>query len=339
MWIKRPESTPWNRRKHFRLMVLVLIGGYTSFVFLVGASARNNDWARRAVSMVTDFPSHPLRQLQSNLMTDPERIIIDIKQIHYDKLAAKREEALRRRILISSTDDFVPAKIRYGSEQWDVKVRLKGDMADHWMTDKWSLRVVVKGDKTLFGMKEFSLQHPSTRSYIDEWLYHSVLRLEDLPALRYMFIDVTLNGHALGIYALEEHFEKRMIENNRLREGPVVRFNEDLNWEELVTQSYGVIGFEKDVSGAGSYLASEVDSFGTGKWRNDPEKLAIHDQAVQLLDGYRRGDVSTSQAFDIVKLAKFMAVSDLLGAGHAINWRNARFYYKPNYFPLGTRWV
>ncbi|NJM95793.1 MAG: hypothetical protein HC792_06715 [Acaryochloridaceae cyanobacterium CSU_5_19] len=35
---------------------------------------------------------------------------------------------------------------------------------------------------------------------------------EGLPALRYEFVNVIQNGKDMGIYALEEHFEKRLIE-------------------------------------------------------------------------------------------------------------------------------
>ena len=38
-------------------------------------------------------------------------------------------------------------------------------------------------------------------------------------AVRYLFVDVTINGGSKGIYALEEHFEKYLIEAAGHREG------------------------------------------------------------------------------------------------------------------------
>ena len=67
------------------------------------------------------------------------------------------------------------------------------------------------GDETLFGMKQFSLHHPRERNYAYEWLFHQALKREGLLGLRYLFVDVTLNGTHLGVYALEEHFEKRLL--------------------------------------------------------------------------------------------------------------------------------
>src|SRR5690606_6512197 len=119
---------------------------------------------------------------------------------------------------------------QYDGKDYDVRMRLKGDFTDHLNKHKWSFRVEVKGDNAIMGMKRFSIQHPITRSYLYEWVYFKMLRRENLIALRYDFLTASLNGNSLGIYALEEHFEKRLIENNDRREGPIIRFNEDLSW-------------------------------------------------------------------------------------------------------------
>ena len=108
-------------------------------------------------------------------------------------------------------------------------MRLKGDWTDHLFGDKWSFRIKVKGDNTLFGMKQFSIHHPRARNFIYEWLYHQALKREGVLSLRYDFIEVTLNGKNLGVYALEEHFEKRLIEHNQYREGPIIKFTASRN--------------------------------------------------------------------------------------------------------------
>ena len=49
---------------------------------------------------------------------------------------------------------------------------------------------------------------------------NAALRREGLIALRYRFHELFVNGESFGIYAFEEHFGKRLIENNGRREGP-----------------------------------------------------------------------------------------------------------------------
>ena len=88
-------------------------------------------------------------------------------------------------------------------------------MQDHLEGEKWSFRVRLKNDNAILGLKKFSLQHPSRRGYLKEWFFHTTLKRENLFNLRYFFVKIILNGEDLGIYALEEHFDQILIENNK----------------------------------------------------------------------------------------------------------------------------
>tara|TARA_B100002003_G_scaffold73257_1_gene68273 strand:+ start:1171 stop:3843 length:2673 start_codon:yes stop_codon:yes gene_type:complete len=264
-----------------------------------------------------------------------ENITIDIEYEDYQKLAYKRKIALNKQKLVTAKDDYVSAKIRYKDKYVKVKLRLKGDNLDHLEGEKWSFRIKVSGDNTIFGMKIFSIQHPRTRNYIYEWIFHQALKGEGILSLRYKFINVTLNGEDLGIYALEEHFDKRLIEYNKSREGPIVKFNENLYWDEKLQQE---IPFNNGRSvktsesinrnGSGEYLSSDITAFQTRKWLSDSTKYMYH-KAVQLLESFRRGELKTSEVFDIHKLAIFLALTDLMGAHHDAHWQGQRFYYNP----------
>ena len=255
----------------------------------------------------------------NGLKSNPERITIDIKFNDFQKIAYKREIALAQGILISSDDDWVPAKIRYKDQTVDVNLRLKGDWTEHLKGDKWSFRIKVRGDDTLFGMKQFSIHKPQARNYINEWIFHQALKNEGIVSLRYDFIDVTINGKHLGIYALEEHFEKRLIEHNLRREGPIIRFNEGLAWAALLQRG----------SGGGGYLSSDIDAFNTNKILEDSTNYEQFQKANNLLESFRTGELNTSDVFDVDKLAKFFAITDLIGAEHGSKWHNTRFYYNP----------
>ena len=82
---------------------------------------------------------------------------------------------------------------------------------DHWGDkEKWSFKIELKDGHTLMGMSNFALQHPWTRSFMNEWLLHELFREHNLIALRYDFVDLTLNGRHLGIYALEENMGREL---------------------------------------------------------------------------------------------------------------------------------
>jgi hypothetical protein len=258
--------------------------------------------------------------------SDAERIVLDVKHTDFQKIAYQRELAMRRGVLIASADDYVPGKIRHGERTIRVKLRLKGDWADHVTGDKWSFRVKVRRDDTLFGMKVFSLHHPQTRRFVNEWVFHQALAREDLLGLRYEFVEVTVNGKDLGVYALEEHFDKRLVEHRRRREGPILKFDESLHWDDIVrTGRRGPYS----ATGLRDFRAATVDGFRSGSLREDPQQWDAFLMGASLLEGFRAGDLSTSQVFDTSRLGTFFALVDLLGAEHAASWINLRFYYDP----------
>jgi hypothetical protein len=332
-------GTLWDEQTRRTLLILL----YTGVVFACGALACAYTFHRlgitpkdvkRDLRLVMSSWPQKVRATFSN--PNVERITIDIKHKHYSKLASRRAAALERGHLEVDDDDYVPATLRSGDAVLRARVRLKGDWIDHLETEKWSLRIKLRGDETLFGMKRFSIQHPKTRNYIYEWIYQRGLRREDVLGLRYEFIEVTLNGADLGIYALEEHFEKRLPEYNRRPAGPIVRFDENLMFRlqiqhrpfHAVTRP-GHVEHTATSNTLEPYLAAEIDTFETGQMLADPVRSGQHNEAIHLLEAFRRGELETSQVFDVQKLATFFAISDLLGSRHSSQWRNIRFYYNP----------
>ncbi len=264
------------------------------------------------------------------LTAKPEKIVIDIKHKDFQKLAYKKEVALDKGILITSADDYVPAKIRYARKTYKVKLRLKGDMLEHLGPEKWSFRVKVRGDNTIMQMKQFSLHHPKARNYIHEWIYHQALKNEELLSLRYKFVNVIVNGKNWGIYALEEHFEKRLVESNRLRQGPVLKFSEELLWADI-GKFLPITGWDNHHSlGLRSMYSSQIDVFKKNNTFTDPQLYQQFLAGKNLLEAFRNGTLPTSRVFDVKKLARFFAISDLMGAWHSSGiWNNLRFYYNP----------
>ena len=309
-------------KTHKRQLAVTMLVVYSLLVFLAGILVHKTDVIEErikpAIKKKRVFLKHLVRGM---FLARPERIIIDIAHKDFQKLEYKRQIALELNNLATEEDDLVPATIRHNNKTVKVKLRLKGDHTDHIEGRKWSFRIKVRGNETLFGMKVFSIQHPDTRNYIYEWLFHKILKREGLIALRYDFINVTVNGKDLGIYAIEEFFEKRLIEHNEYREGPIIRFDEAMFWQESM--------YAGRTGESGSYLSSPIDAFQTQRTLEDPVKRQQFIRAVSLLESFRKGDLSAGHAFDLEKLAVFFAVSDLMGAEHATHWINMRFYFNP----------
>jgi hypothetical protein len=331
----------WLRRSVAALAVAALVAGsllwglYQGMVLYrdrVAASLEDllGDVVASRFAIVPNFVSGWLR-------SDAERIVIDIKHEDFQKLAYQRELALRRGVLIGGGDeDFVPARIRrHGDRTLRAKVRLKGDWVDHLTGAKWSYRVKLRDEAALFGMKTFSLQHPKTRRYVYEWVFHQALAREDIIPLRYDFVELVVNGKDLGVYALEEHFDKRVVESHRRREGPILKFDESLRWADIAATGRTEGG---SATGLHGFRAAAIDAFQTASMQEDPGKAQVLLAATSLLEAFRAGELPVAQVFDSKKLATYFALADLLGAEHAAVWINLRFYYDPiasRFEPIG----
>ena len=154
----------------------VLLVIYSLLIFLLGITAHKEDIFERIKETRFYGSARRPQNFLKGLIANPEHISIDIKYEDFQKLAYKREVALQRRILISSPDDYVSAKIRYKNRGVKAKIRLKGDMIDDQLQgEKWSFRIVIKGEDALFGMKVFSIHAPPARNYAYEWLFHEAM--------------------------------------------------------------------------------------------------------------------------------------------------------------------
>lgn len=303
-------------RKKLVLGVSVL---FFLLAFQLGRVLQRDGIIHQTKGLLKDSKNIARRFVQGKIYgSNPEVLHLMIKFKDREKLEAQRIKALEVGLL--TTKEYVPAKIELNGKQIPVNLRLKGDYTDHLDTDKWSFRVKVKKNKTLMGMKVFSLQHPKTRSYIWEYLYHKMLSKENIIALNYRFVRVDINGKDYGIYALEEHFEKRLLERNRRKEGPIIRFSETSLWDTRERFSNS----EYD-----AYAQSEIDVFQTNDYLSDSFKNSQYQKGVTLLEGLRNRTFAPHEVLDIDLMAKFLAIADLFAAHHALIWHNLRFYYNP----------
>jgi len=232
-----------------------------------------------------------------------KRISLDIKHKHWESLKIYRNQSLKAGHFIKYKDLYVPAKIRFKNKIYKARIRIKGMSIDHIKQDKWSYRVILKGQNTLFGMKQFSLQHPVQRHWLYEKIIHLAMKREGLLGLRYDFIYLSINGKDMGIYAIEEHFEKRLVENNRRINGPIVKISN------------------------GIYTSYDTAKSATVKKK--PFLFRQSKKAKASIRALLAGELEVEQVFDTKKLAKFAALIDLFAASHGAHWSSSRMYYNP----------
>lgn len=301
----------------FRIsVVLVLIAITTAFIanHYVKKHGYRNLW-----HFITVYSSN--KSMSGNAKFETLEIKID--KADFNKLKAVREKALKRGVLIDEGDAFVDAKLKHNGKKIKAKLRLKGHMTDHLQDKKWSFRVKTKGGDAFMGMKIFSLQHPGTRNYIYEYIYHQMMKQEGIIALNYDFIKVKVNDEDWGIYALEEHFAQELVQRNKRPKGPILRFNPDMYWNYRIAELQKQLVDQTNAD----FQSANIEAYDDKTIYNDSSLLSLYQEGLQQLELFRRGKLSTSQAFDIKKLASFHAIIDLVGGHHSLDWSDVKYYY------------
>jgi len=281
------------------------------------------------------YPDAP----KSEQKTPLDFIQITINEKNYKKLKSYRDKAIALGHLESENKKYVPASITFNGKKYKADIRLKGDWTDHLQGKKWSFRVKLKGNNAIYGMRRFSLHHPKTRGYLNEWLYHKANKKENLIAPRYEFVEGSIhikkkdNSYIdlpVGIYAIEETFDKLLIESNKRKESIILKFSEDYFWNEIrkgleISNEYGVKKWLFTIGG----VKYPVRIFSESKYLKDSVYRGYFKLSKYLINEMNNGEIPVSSGFDSKKLAMHNALLNLFGALHGSYIINERFYYNP----------
>lgn len=261
----------------------------------------------------------------------PEVLDLEIGARDRQKLAEKRDEAIRTGILFTDQDDWVNGRIQdSAAAPIPVRLRLKGDWLDHLSENKWSFRLKVRDPYEWKHLKVFSLHTPAARYHLHEWVLHQLWEQEDILTTRYDLIELKIDGESRGIYAWEEHFAKQLVESRRRREGPILKLDEEGLWlanqRQLAGQGFIAPGAYYS---AADWQNADITAFEEEELAADTSLQRLLGQAKALLGAYLKGEMSAERVFDLDRLAAYYAICDVLNAYHGIVWHNQRFYYNP----------
>lgn len=249
---------------------------------------------------------------------------ISIDEDDYDLIKEKRLDAIKHSILLTSDEDYVKAKVYVDGEKFKSELRLKGDWTDHLISDKWSYRIKVSND-AIFGMSKISLHKPEARGHAGEAVLHDFYRSEGGVAPRYDFVDVVINGVYKGVYAMEESFDKRMVENADRREGVIIKEDETILWHNRIYYNLLNKVFPYKMP---------TTVFGESKVSKDDKLFNYGLYATHLYNSYESGELSLEEVFDVDQLVNYLSILDIFSTKHGFYEQNRRFYFNPISFKL-----
>ncbi|QGY43247.1 hypothetical protein GM418_06115 [Maribellus comscasis] len=256
--------------------------------------------------------------------TGENSLLMYVEDTDFEKLKQKRHEAFETTLLFNSDEDYSNLVLFGDNQFFNGRYRLKGDLLDHLQGEKWSFRIKLKKGFAWKHMRTFSVQNPSTRNFLYEWLSHKIFEQEEVLTTRYGFVPLRINDRSLGIYAWEEHFEKQLVESRNRREGPIIRFDESIFWQQVLETKMTKREWDIDF-----FNAAAAVPFKEGQIMANSLMVNALEEAQKLILQYKNRTLPVSMVFDLDKLAKYYALIDLTQAYHGFTWHNQRFYFNP----------
>ena len=291
---------------------------------------------------VNDIPLIKIRRLYDEYKIEKTHGKVDIEKVNL-KLSRVDSYKLDKEIksVLTQANPALPsslvknkynAEIEYLGNSVPVKVRLKGDNDAHLRNDIFSLRIKAKGKDSLFGMKNFDIQHPSMRSNHYDLIVRKQIKKHGIITPNMMFVRYYINDKYKGIALIEEIFSADVAAKYKRREGISLKFKDDYYTEGL----YNNANFVKENK---PYLFDFQSQEIVAVNKKSIKKRYNHwIKSTGILKAFQEDKISAENAFDIDKLLKYFAVAELWGAWHTTLLHNLRFYYNPISSKLECWW-
>ncbi len=294
------------------------------FIFFLGIWTERFDLKIHIKNFTNDVINTAANRFFLTFGKKNEKIIIDINYKNYQKILSTREKSIKALRATEDIHEWVSAKMNIQDKDYKIKIKLKGVHSEHWEhSKKWSFKIKLLDDKSIDGVKRFSIQRPRTRDYLYEWLFMEVLKEENLIYHRTKYPEIIINGENLGVYFLEEQHSKQLIENNKRREGPIIGLDKNLWIKEINNLNDLTVNVLED-----SFLRAAIKPVQFDNDKTGSEQEIYLKNAINLFEDFRKNKIEINQAFDLKQLATLMAIKVIFGS-QEFDWRDIKFYYNP----------
>ena len=171
--------------------------------------------------------------------------------------------------------------------------------------------------KKIKNMSRFFIHYPEKRLKLHEWYGDQLLKYAGLIYHENDFISLKINEDKEELYLLEEKSSVQTIKINKRPMGPIISFS-----TEKLRISNQLKQYKKHKNNYSEvYYQSEIK----------PSFKDTHNpRAIELLEGYRSGELPPEKVFNLDKTARLFALAELVGYIHQLQFHNIKFYYNPD---------
>jgi hypothetical protein len=244
-----------------------------------------------------------------------DRVDINIDFSDYLTLMRDRDRAIKNSILDNHTK--VGATLQYKGQKYKARLRLKGDMVDHWLSkNRYSLRVDLKNEKTILGFSSFSIQKPRSRQYPYNHIFQSIARDTGNITPIHKFAHVFVNGEDWGIMDIEEHMSKELLEKQKKKESIIVRFSNDDLWMYEAKSEMQYDG----------YKVSDPFIF-SSLYNNKSLKNEQNRKVYSYIVNNRLSN--NKDLYDTDSFSRALILALVWNEFHTLEYSNSRYYFNP----------
>ena len=141
-----------------------------------------------------------------------EKMYIDINFKNLDKLLKNKNIILTKNF---SKKVKVDSKIKFNNKIYDARISLKGLSLGHYNKNiRYSLKVELKDNKSIFGFNKFSIVHPLERQYPYNDYYSKIFKKINNLYFENKYLDIYLNGQKWGAMHIQENISEHYAELN-----------------------------------------------------------------------------------------------------------------------------
>lgn len=140
-----------------------------------------------------------------NLIVDPA----DLSKL--EKSLAKNDSD----VLEAKHQEIIPAEFIFNKQSYQVKMRVHGDLPNHWRYEKKSWQIIFNDANLFEGKKKINLIIPEDRSFISEQLSNYRAKKLGLVVPESRFAVLEINGRQPAVYFEIEAWSKEFLEKSQ----------------------------------------------------------------------------------------------------------------------------
>ncbi len=239
-------------------------------------------------------------------------------QLLIEKMAVKG-------VMANEDKKWYPVRFIDKGQEYKGKIRLRGDLPNHWINSKKSWRLKFDREKLFNGYRALNFVIPSDKAYEIEKIAYDLAKEEGLLAPDSGFLRLRMNGVDTGLYFWYENNSSEMLEKCQYPEGEI--FRDKNTWTQTRPTGYSFFNNWEENTGVWLYPSNYAATI-----TKDPTIGFYYERWDYLLSLLRDGSTQQFEKeiphlIDMDKYLRWNALTWLFGSVHSHFGDNLRWYY------------